>query len=766
MDRRTFNKLGLAAIGALSSDPNLGPLQAEQAAIPPTAATTLSRSSASAGDGGPDSWKSGQGSPVHDSDRLYPLGPHSIALENEHLALQFDRHTGALLEFTDKTTGRHWQTRPELGESFELFVPTPERHYNPVLGARNTLTSFRKSADGRTLDLVWSRLDSEYLGKLNITLRGVVHLEEGQALFRMTVENHSPCTIASLSWPILGSIANPAVALKVLRSGYGSLYEVPIWSHAGQYTGYFGTNYPTTLINKRYILAAAGDQGLYAGAHNPDAREDVRFSFEVKPGPENSYDNANPPGLSISGHPVRLTLRMVHFPFFNPGESGSLAPILLAPYTGDWHAGVDIYKRWLGTWYRPLPAPSWVDEVHAWQQLQINSSESDLRTRYTDIPRRVANNAANGITVLQLTGWNKGGQDRGNPTCDTEPRLGTKAELKAAMAQIRKMGVRVILFSKYAWADATTEEYKKTLHRYMATDPYGEIYKWAGYRYQTPEQLAGINPRNLAAGCSNSGEWRHVLAQEFRKVIALGPDGVLFDEAQHWQSSECNECFNPDHGHHVPATIWSGDIALSSMYREMVRDSVGETEFLFSGEDPEDVIAGAYTLSYFRITQGHVPNQRYAFPFRPMMIAVTGFNDREMINRALMYRYIVSYEPFNFKGDIGDFPLTVAYGKRVDALRKRYQDYLWDAEFRDTLEATVSVEAKPWPDYSVFVKRDGRRAAVIVNPKTDGPIEATLTFERPRSNRLRCASPENPASIPCGAAMNVPPRSAMVVMEQ
>ena len=56
------------------------------------------------------------------------------------------------------------------------------------------------------------------------------------------------------------------------------------------------------------------------------------------------------------------------------------------------------------------------------------------------------------------------------------------------------------------------------------------------------------------------------------------------------------------------------------------------------------------------------------------MIAVTGFDDREMINRALMYRYIISYEPFNFKGDIQDFPLTVAYGEKVgrstEALRR------------------------------------------------------------------------------------------------
>ena len=40
------------------------------------------------------------------------------------------------------------------------------------------------------------------------------------------------------------------------------------------------------------------------------------------------------------------------------------------------------------------------------------------------------------------------------------------------------------------------------------------------------------------------------------------------------------------------------------------------------------------------------------------MTAVTGFNDRNMINQCLMYRYIISYEPYNFKGRLDDYPLT------------------------------------------------------------------------------------------------------------
>ena len=723
--------------------------------------------SANANRGNAQDWKSGQDSPVHDSDRLYPLGPASIVLENGQVSLTFDQRTGALLQFTNKATGWRWQTQAKLGESFNLFVPTADRSYNPVLGARNTLASFQKSADGQTLQLVWSQFAERVPGPArhyaardrafgrrycSIRYDGRESFAAHDRKFELA-DHRIDCGAGSGDCMfLLGTMAT----WPFFRSG------IPLRSP----WGITGRTIRRRILDGRFILVSTPDQGLYVGAHNPDAEENVKYMFEVKPGFLDSYDSVNPKTASISGHPVRLSLQVVHYPFLNPGESGALAPIVLGPYRGDWHAGGDIYKQWLTTWFHPLPMPAWAEDIHAWQQLQINSSEDDLRTRYVDLPKRVADDAKHGVTALQLVGWNHGRPGpRQSHGCDTDPRLGTTAELRDAIAQIENAGVHVVLFAKYAWADTSTDWYKQELYKHMATDPYGDIYTWAGYRYQTPEQLAGINPRNLATACPNDAAWRKILAQEFQKVIDLGANGVLFDEAQHRHSSDYNLCFNPNHGHHVPATIWSGDIALANMYREMIRDSVGEKHFLFSGEEPEDVLEEAYSLSYLRINRGHTPEERYVFPFRPMMIAVTGFDDREMINRALMDRYILSYEPFNFKGNLSDFPLTVAYGEKVDALRRRYRDYLWDAEFRDTLGARVEVAGAPYKDYSVFVRKNGRRAVVVVNDGSSESIDAIVSLDKPAGNVFRCATPESPDAAECQARLSVPPRSAVVLME-
>ena len=110
-----------------------------------------------------------------------------------------------------------------------------------------------------------------------------------------------------------------------------------------------------------------------------------------------------------------------------------------------------------------------------------------------------------------------------------------------------------------------------------------------------------------------------------------------------------------------------------------------------------------YHLSYHRSeNKEHVPLARYLLPSAPLMTAVTGWNDRHMINQCLMYRYIVSYEPYSFKGKLGDYPLTVAYGRRMDALRTETRELLWDGEFRHEAGAKVSVDGKPHRPYAVL----------------------------------------------------------------
>lgn len=82
------------------------------------------------------------------------------------------------------------------------------------------------------------------------------------------------------------------------------------------------------------------------------------------------------------------------------------------------------------------------------------------------------------MKAIQLVGWNKGGQDSGNPSHDTDPRLGTREQLRDAIAQIQALGVNVILFNKYTWSDITTDWFRKELIHFAALDPYRDYYQY------------------------------------------------------------------------------------------------------------------------------------------------------------------------------------------------------------------------------------------------------------------------------------------------
>jgi hypothetical protein len=282
--------------------------------------------------------------------------------------------------------------------------------------------------------------------------------------------------------------------------------------------------------------------------------------------------------------------------------------------------------------------------------------------------------------------------------------------------------------------------------------------------YQTPEQLADINTRRLAVACVPDPWWIQMSDKEFQKSIDLGASGILYDEVQHHGGD--NYCFHRDAKGDLHAeSLWAGDQKLAQSFRDLIRKSVGEDHFLLAGEAAYDLETRYYSETYYRITPTHIPLDRYDDPELNIMIALTGFDDREMANAALRYRYVLSYEPFNFKGNLSDFPLTLQYGKRIDALRKRYSEYLWDGEFRDAQDATVTVNGQPYPLFSVFRRANGKRAAVVVN-NTIKPLTATVAFDDGVRGTLGWVSPEDPSMHATDGALQVPARSAVVLMER
>jgi hypothetical protein len=238
----------------------------------------------------------------------------------------------------------------------------------------------------------------------------------------------------------------------------------------------------------------------------------------------------------------------------------------------------------------------------------------------------------------------------------------------------------------------------------------------------------------------------------------LGSDGWLWDEVCHHAAVDYN--FAPGHGYTPPGYVYGGDLPMGRQLRAAANKV--SKDFLFSGEGPQDWLMQYFPCSYFRINAESIPVCRYIDSQAPLMVSLTGFDDREKLNLILMGRYIISYEPYHFKGHLTDYPLTLAYGKKIDALRRRYKDSLWDAEFRDTLGANVTANGSV--RYAVFVKPSGKRTVVVVNMEYSKPITATVAL--PNAGRLVVATPEEPNVVETARELKIPARSAAVVMEQ
>jgi hypothetical protein len=681
--------------------------------------------------------------------------PDLLLLESDALLVAINRNTGCIDRIESKDHA--WKLR---GAGMRLHVPAPDHRFHYLSESHSAKP--RIDADNKQATITWAGFNSDRMGKLDIEVRQTVRLESAGVHFSYEIRNGSPAVIESYTYPRLAGL-KPPTGDKTMRQAawsYSAMGSVGLWPQFGNEVGYFGYDTPAQLRNLgtdgQFCLVLSEARGLYLGYHDSGQKQVVQICFFLSPAYVDSFNSSSLGSGKTADSSVGIDPN--HLCFIQPGATQHSEPLVLEPFAGDWHAGADIYKAWRGTWLKAPKMPAWVKDVHSWQQIQINSSEDRLEFPYKDLVKVAEACQRWGVKAVQLTGWQIGGQDRDFPLHDTDPRLGTAEEFKAAIAASKKMGVEIVLFNKYAWADVTAPAYESEFKKFAIEDPYGNPYLFNGYNYDTPTQIGGINARHGAGMCQASPLWRKRALQEFRKSIALGASGILFDECQ-WHMSPY--CFSKSHGHGVPGAVFSGDVPLI----EGFRDLVDPEQFVFAGESPYDLELRTYDMSYFRILHGFVPFARYLDPFAPMSVAVTGVNDRQMINACLLYRFSMSYEPRDFHGELDEIPSTLAYGRTVDDLRRKYREWIWDAEFRDTLGARVTANGAPLDAYAVFQRKDGLRAVALANMSDTETATCEVTFDHSQAATLHWVSPEQPEPKPWPGKLKLAPGSAAVVLE-
>jgi len=659
---------------------------------------------------------------------VLPMHAGEVLLQDDTWVAAFDSDSGALTRLENQPL--HWRVeqRPELGASFRLNAPLADGRDNLVLGRKQRAAAVQKLSEHQ-IRLQWQHLVSERGGVLPLTLTAIVSLTNGTLTFDATLENDSARLVSTVDFPCLGDLHPPAPGEPMWHEHmwYGDMKSGPLA--------------PAGFVESKqslFCLIQSTNAGLYVEMHDPTQPYLLRFNFEQRG----------------AGKPQEF--HTTHFAYVQPHTTVALAPVVVRGYAGDWHAGADCYKEWRATWFQEPHLPAWAKEVHAWTMLRLNTPEQDYTIPYTNLIQYGEEYASNGVRAVQVVGWNLGGQDADDPSSDTDPGLGTWQELHDAIAQIQAKGVKMILFAKLNWADLTTAWYSNELCHYECTDPNGRRYEQGGYAYVTPTQLAGLGLHHRAVMDFLDPAYRDIAVKEFKKSLALGAEGWLWDELCHHATAEYS--WAPGHGYTPPGYVYGGDLPLAKQLRAAA-DQVSP-DFIFSGEGQQD-----WLMQYFPCSETGVtakPVCQYLDRHFMMLAGVSGFDDREQLNLILMDRCIIEYEPYYYKGHLTDFPLTLAYGKKIDALRRRYKAYLWDADFRDTLGAQVSADGLN--RHTVFVTDTGKRAVVVVNQEETRLITARVRL--PQAGSLVVATPEEPDPRPTTGTLQIPPRSAAVIMEE
>ena len=646
-------------------------------------------------------------------------------LENEFLNIEFDKKTGAIVGVLNKKT--HWQLirQPKLSCGIRLLVPTNDHRNNKALSQFQQLSSI-KTVSAEECILVWDNITANHSGTLPITVEMNVKINRKQIAFSVSIENRSPYIIEEVWSPCLGGIREPygTQPIKALTLTQIAGFHEQTLGDGFHSWGYFGVDHPMNIqtfpgtnCQLPFMLLTQENQGIYMGMHSKEI-ELVSFISELVPGYTNSCHTKVAKGDEIGDQPAGFVVSAAQLPFVLPGEKRELAPMIIGLFEGTWHKGIEFYQNWRNTWFCKKPQPQWLGEVDCWMTLQMNSSEGCCKFKYRDLPDMMREAKKQGVQALQLIGWAIGGQDGLEPFQDTDDRLGTREDLKAAIEEIEQMGIRVLLMCKFKWADQASEGFEKELLQHTMKDIYGNYTQFGGYIYQTITQhLNGASRKSGAGLCHSSEAYREFALTEFDKIVDLKPSGILYDEL----SSDLLVCFDQDHGHSWGESNLKGTLKLAEMFYEYAHNK--NPEFLFTAEGVLDPLAQIYAVNYIRTSGGtwggpnYTPAWKYMDSDMKFATCIIGFDDRELINQCLVQGHIINYESHNFKENVTEIPLTVAYGKKALQLRRRLWDYLWDGKFLDTLGAQVNCDTDGADIiYSVFEnKLNGKKAYVVAN---------------------------------------------------
>ena len=565
-------------------------------------------------------------------------------------------------------------------------------------------------ADDGSLFISYEYLTDEFGREYDVRLCVTVSVKENAIGFSTEIENCSDVRVNEIQCPFVSlvKIADEDTARDTLYRpvGLGERLPNPIdtirrlnhseYMFADYDHIWRASTYPYDF-SMAWLGVESGGHFLYLGRHDEKIRT---CSMIVGTSPRNTPDE--------------MVFAVSHFPAAKNGEKLNYGECVLSLMEGGWKSGADFYKLWANNLCKCEPAPDWVQNMTGWQRIILKHQFGRIFFKYKDLVDVWKNGKKYGLDTLLVFGWWRGCFDNGYPNYEPDDELGGAEALKEAIAEIQRLGGRVILYNNGVLLDVTTDYYKN-VGQYIEKKnidgtSYREYYSFADYGMM----LRTFGYKSFSSACHATEEWKAKLIENAKIKIDFGPDSIFFDQLG---GHLPRLCFDSTHKH---GNRIDEDVTYKIENVRAVRATIPRGKCIGT-ENVLDVMSGCFDFSHGCIYAGY---KEYRFPslFRytfPEVIVTNRFahDEKAIFKHELNFAFVngLRFDVAIYRGrlvDVSAVPNYANHLKELLDLKEEYRKYFYEGRF---LGEDTSIEKPRFITANLFEAKDGARMLALWN---------------------------------------------------
>ncbi len=693
------------------------------------------------------------------------------SLENEKCQVVIDRKNGSILRVLDKQSGLELIREPRLSASFMFSLPlrgedaSLSTEANYIRGTDQNLSSLNQ--DGSQVTLSWEGPLKSVFGKVyDCSAQMLISLSGEEIKFNLVIDNKSPQEIGEVYFPILGGVVGLGTNDYELRRTQftvpvgGNVESSEIFTFFNNFSGLGPQgpeqfySYPDRLPLSWSILHSPElERSCYIAAHDPIFRHKV-LHLEMQPGVGSGGvaggDRATnwPSPEELEGNPAGVLMSFVQMPYSPPRTRFESTPVVVRFIQGGWQEAAEIYRSWLETMN---PQQSTTD----WLSLDGAVLEKGIH-KYSEILKIAEEAKAVGIHSLLLREWRADAENRGIPSLLPDTCLGSEEEFKAALANCRSLGVRVMLHVNLQPVSQLSVVFRSNLNRSTCLDRWGiprSIFGWSSGT--TTSESVASGERRVWLNPSVS-PFRESLIGETVHLAEIGVDGLLLENFFPDQPLD----FNQEVGTTADRSVYGKGLDTLNDMIQAARE--GNKDFVISVDKTADRLVPTVHCSSPQTADPAA--LKLACPSWNPWVKLGKDDPTKSIHKALLLGGIIRLVTSELAQlDKQQYGATHKYLSDIQSLRTRFKDTLLAGAFKGKDQVMIDRDTE---ERTFESNISGLKTCVLVNDSNEAIARVFKGFINPKVQKLQILRPQGEpqnASVPC--ELEIPPQSAVLISE-